>query len=293
MQHGNNLSGASYERWIGILRRVGGVIKKLRGKNWGGDSFHPSPSILYFTAMPTTSLISDPLLIYVRTVRFVGPEIARRYYRIFGDLEYDLLALRAEVVSAGHLIRLLEQSFAGNRPMTPELEGDIRHAAHEAAANEYQGMEGLRMAIRSAKEFRYQAEQERECYCLLADVAEAIVGIADPARRRREQETLTLACDAYGRLDVVALTELHELVQPLLSLARRERLEEAEEEEWHRRIGELQQCEPLRLARHLADAAHITARMDELKLRVQNRTAVLTRLELASASLLRNGRFRN
>lgn len=243
--------------------------------------------------MPLTSLISDPLLIYARTVRFVGPEIARRYYRIFGDLEYDLLALRAEIVTTGYLVRFLNQAFANNQPMTPETEGLIRHAAHEATAGEYQALEELRMAIRSAKEFRYQAEQERECYCLLADIAEAIVGIEDAGRRRREQETLTLACDAYGRLDVGALTEIHEMVQPLLSLARRERLEEAEEEEWHRRIEELQNCEPLRLARYLADAAHITARMDQLKQRVQNRTKLLTRLELASTSLLRYGRFRN
>ncbi|MBL7989652.1 MAG: hypothetical protein JNJ94_16445 [Chlorobi bacterium] len=243
--------------------------------------------------MPLASLLCDPLLIYTRTVRFVGPEIARRYYRIFGDLEYDLLALRAEIVATGHLVRLLNQLFAGSQPIVPETERLIRHAAHEAAAREYQELEELRVATRSAKEFRYQAEQERECYCLLADIAEAIVGIEDTTRRRRHQETLTLACDAYGRLDVGTLTELHEMVQPLLSIARRERLGEAEEKEWHKRISELQNHPPLRLARYLADAAHITARMDELKRRIQRRTALLTRIELASASLLRHGRFRN
>ena len=53
----------------------------------------------------------EPFVTYIRTLRFIGPEIEKRYFRIFGDLEYDLLALRIETSVMRHRLREVKRRF--------------------------------------------------------------------------------------------------------------------------------------------------------------------------------------
>lgn len=233
----------------------------------------------------------EPILSYWRLLRFKGPDLAKRYYRIFGDLEYDLMSLKTE--SEVMLLKLkdLQRRLNIRVPINDEEEHRINSIAHEVAEPLYSRLDEMHARIRAAREFHYNASREREGYYLLSDIAMAIMGVEDQTVRTRERETLTIACEAYGRLDLSALTDLHDGIQNFLSMQRRERLDTSEEQEWLGKLEDLRRSAPLCYTDCLRDADGISDRMRILKNRIRKEETRLERLGLAymaAVSTIRN-----
>jgi hypothetical protein len=223
----------------------------------------------------------EPILSYCRLLRFKGPELAKRYYRIFGDLEYDLMSLKTESEVMSLKLKDLQRRLHIRVPINDEEEHRINSVAHEIAEPLYTRLDDMHARIRAARDFHYNSCREREGYYLLADIATAIMGVEDHAVRVRERETLTIACEAYGRLDLSALTDLHDGVQNFLSMQRREHLDTNEEQEWLVKLEELRRTPPLCYADCLNDADGISDRMRTLKNKIRREEKRLERLGIA------------
>jgi hypothetical protein len=128
---------------------------------------------------------------------------------------------------------------------------------------------------------------------LLADIAHAILGVEDAGIRSREQETLERACDAYARLDLMELQDLHELVQNLLAHERREQLDESEEIHWRSKLHQIGAEHPLPRCARLDDPAYIQRRTERMKRKIQREQDRLEQLGLSYTSAIRALRFRN
>lgn len=235
----------------------------------------------------------ESFISYMRTLHFSVPEASRRYYRLFGDLEYDQLALRAENKVMVLRIREVKRRMARFAWVSEEDERQISITSHELAEYFYTRLETLKARMATARSFTFDATAERQSRLLLADIAHAILGLRDAARRDREQPTLDRACGAYAILDIPELLDIHEQVQNLLAHERREQLEESEELAWRRKQDELSVQHPLPHCARLDDPAYITRKTEGLKrsiLREQNR---LEQLGLTYTSAVRSMRFRN
>lgn len=237
--------------------------------------------------------IIEPIIRFVRMQCFTGPEKVKRYYRLFGDLEYDLLALRAESAAMRLRLREIRRRIEHEVTVTPEDERRICTSSHDLTEHLYRRAEGIQSSITRARNFRYDAEREQQGCLLFADIAAAVVGIADAGLRSRERASLTAAIEAYGRLDLATLLDLHDHVQQFVSLQRRDRLDPHEEQEWRQKFAALNASHPLRRAGSLDDPGVISARMASLRRRITVEQAGLEHLAMVYLAAVRASRFRN
>lgn len=235
----------------------------------------------------------EPILSYMRMLRFNGPEQVKRYYRLFGDLEYDLLSLRAENAVMQIRLREVKRRVLSCVLLSDDEERQINVDSHDLAEHLFDRVERLQRSIASSRGFRFDATREQQSYYLLADIAYAIMGIEDSAVRARERETINIACEAYGRLDLSALIDLHDSVQQFLALQRRERLDDYEEVEWRKKLENLQRSHPLCCIKWLDDPASITRRLSSLKRKIKSQQAELERVTMVYGAIVTAMRERN
>lgn len=235
----------------------------------------------------------DTFITYIRTLRFIGPELEKRYFRIFGDLEYDLLALRIETSVMLYRLREVKRRMHACVWVSAEDERSISVTSHELNEHLYDQLERLHNRITEAKGFRYDQERERQGLFLLNDIATAVLGLEDPARRKSEQMTLDQACAAYSRLDISELIDLHDGVQQLLALERREQPDPNEQQQWQQQLEEICGRYPLRYARVLETPNGIESRMEKLKRKIETEQERLERLGMIYTGAIRSMRFRN
>jgi len=230
---------------------------------------------------------------YIRSRHFLGPELEKRYFRIFGDLEYDLLALRIESEVMALRVREVKRRATACIWISAEDERQISVTSHELNEHLYTRLERLHNRIVEARNFRYDHDLERQAYYLFSDIVAAIVGIADQRDRAREKETLESACEAYARLDIAELLDLHDHVQDLVALQRREEIEPEEEERWRHGLNELFAGHPLRHAEVLAHPESISARMEMLKGKIARQQERLEISGMVYTAAVRAMRYRN
>lgn len=235
--------------------------------------------------------IVDVMLRFVRLRHFTGPGLLKRYYRLFGDLEYDLLALRAETEAMRLRLREVRRRIEHRLSLTPDDERQICVTSHDLTEHRYRRAEMVQAAIARSRTFAFDPEREQQACLLLADIAAAIVGIADATLRARADASLTSAIDAYGRLDLATLIDLHDHVQQFVALQRRERLDESEEREWRDKLQRLSTSHPLCRVASLDDPAYITARMTTLKRRIVAQLAKLEHLAMVYLAAVRAVRY--
>ncbi len=230
---------------------------------------------------------------YIRTRHFLGPDLEKRYYRMFGDLEYDLLALRIETEVMSLRVREVRRRATSSVWISAEDERQINVTSHELNEHLYNRLEKLQNHITEAKHFRYDHDREKQAYFLFYDIAVAILGIGDPALRDREKWTLSAARDAYARLDLSDLIDHHDRVQELVALERRETASPDEEQEWDRRLREVEERHPLRYVHVMASPEGIAGHMEKMKTRIKHQEALLERHSIVYAAAVRAMRYRN
>lgn len=235
----------------------------------------------------------EPVLTYLRTLRFTGPEQLRRYYRLFGEMEHDLLSLRAELAAVDLRLREVRRRIERGDAISQEDERRICSVAHELTEHLYHRAESYQALVDRVHAFRFDPERERQALVLLADIATAVLGIADSTLRGRQMETLHQASDAYGRLDIATLVDLHDSVQQLVGVQRRERLDPVEEQQWRHKLHELWSAPPLSSCTTLDDPRLIAGRMQLLKSRIERRQRKLEERATVYLAAVKVGRFRN
>lgn len=223
----------------------------------------------------------------------MAPEIEKRYYRLFGDLEYDLLALRIENAVMALRLREVKRRATACVFISAEDERQISVTSHELNEHLYNRLAQLHSHITNARNFRYDHESEQQGYMLLRDIATAVLGVGDPAVRRREQTKLDDACDAYAKLDISELIDLHDSVQDLLAIERRDELDDEEISAWERSLAEMAGRHPLRFADILETPDGITARVEKLKRRISREQDRLEIAGMVYTAAIRSMRFRN
>ena len=235
----------------------------------------------------------EPFIKYIRTLRFTGPDIEKRYYRIFGDLEYDLLALRTETAVMELRIREVKRRVMSCVRISTEDERQISATSHELNEHLYTRLERLHARITSARSFRYDYGSEQQGYYLFYDIATAIIGLHDTTLRKQEQPTLDDARIAYEQLDISWLLDLHDNVQPLLAQERREEPEAGEMEIWEDKLNELIARHPLRHAPVLDTPDGISGRLDVLKQQIARQQERLEYAGMVYTAAVGAMRFRN
>jgi hypothetical protein len=235
----------------------------------------------------------EPILSYIRTLNFTGPDLTKRYYRLFGDLEYDLAALRAEIAVMEIRLREVRRRIDRCVWIGDNDEREISVAAHELAEPYYDRLNALHARIAAARNFQFNPSRERQGYFLFSDIALAIMGIGDEKLRRCEHLTFTRACEAYGRLDIRELTDLHDGVQDFLALQRRDHLESTEENAWESKLQQLLGSHPLCNAHWLDDPRRIEERLVTLKKKITREQDRLEYLGMVYTAAMKTFRFCN
>ncbi|MEP7218833.1 MAG: hypothetical protein ABI876_07940 [Bacteroidota bacterium] len=235
----------------------------------------------------------EPFVTYIRTIHFLGPDLEKRYFRIFGDLEYDLLALKIETEVMKLRLREVRRRATTCVWISPEDERQINVTSHELNEHLYNRLERLRDRIAYVKQFRFDHDLEKQGYYLLYDIATAVLGIADAETRNRERDTLENACAAYARLDLSELLEIHDQVQEMVGLGRRDRLEAAEKVEWHEGLRKILSRHPLRHAEVMISPEGITGRMEMLKRKITIQQKTLENYGMVYTAAVRAIRYRN
>jgi hypothetical protein len=235
----------------------------------------------------------DTYITYVRARSFVAPSVEKRYFRLFGDLEYDLLALRIETSVMTLRLREVQRRAVTCIWISTDDERQISVTSHELNEHLYTRLERLQSHIAAAKSFRYDPEGEQQCLVLFRDIAMAVLGIGDEATRRRAQARLDSACDAYARLDVSELIDLHDGVQDLLALERREALDPEENAMWETKLVEIAAHHPMRYAGLLETSEGIATRTEMLKRKIAQAQQRLEMAGMVYTAAIRAIRFRN
>lgn len=235
----------------------------------------------------------EEFIAYIRTRWYLAPEIERRYYRLFGDLEYDLLALKVEWAAMDIRVREVRRRVASAVAITSHDEREINAASHEMSEHLYAMLERLHARIAAAKRFRYDPESEAHGCFLLRDIATAVFGLHDAADRERQRALVESACDAYARGDVAALMDLHEAVQPLVACERRDSIAREEQEFWTAKLRRLMGRHPICRAALMDSPEGIADRSNSLKRRVDAAQARLEWHSVAYAAAIAALRFRN
>ncbi|MBS1913964.1 MAG: hypothetical protein JST22_18390 [Bacteroidetes bacterium] len=237
--------------------------------------------------------MTEPFLAYIRTLYFIGPEVEKRYYRLFGDLEYDLLSLRVECAVMDLRIREVKRRATAAVPIDSNAERRISETSQELNEHLYARLERLQKRTAAAKSFRYDHESEAHGYYLVRDIATAILGLRRQEARVRHLETLDDACQAYRQLDIAELIDLHESVQHLLAQERRTVLSRKEAGEWRRRLSALHRRHPLCRSMILDTPEQIAAHAERLKRSIARWQARLEQRGVVYAAGIRSLRFRN
>jgi hypothetical protein len=257
------------------------------------DEFRDAPDGTRRLPLGSYAPIVESILRFVRTQCFLAPEQIKRYYRLFGDLEYDLLALRAETAAMQLRLREVRRRIGADASLSIEEERQICVSSHDLTEHLYRRAENVQSAITRARSFRYDAEREQQGCILFADIAAAVVGIADASMRGRELPSLSAAIEAYGRLDIATLIDLHDHVQPFVALQRRERLDDHEEIEWEQKLLALRARHPLSRVGWLEDPTRISERMQWLRRRIIAEQKQLEHVAMVYLAAVRAARFRN
>jgi hypothetical protein len=239
------------------------------------------------------SPLIGPIVRYVRLLHFAGPEQARRYYRLFGDMEYDVLTLNAELAAMQLRLREVRRRAERCAVIPPEDERTICVTAHDLTEHLYRRAEEHHAKSEAARSFHYDAAQERRALLLFGDIAAAVLGIADGMRRDREHKPLEEAIEAYRRLDLPTLIDLHDAVQPIVAQPRREGLDASERAHWAARTAELQRTHPLSRAAEMDDPHWITLRIERLRRSARRLQSSLEYTAMVYVALVRAARFRN
>jgi hypothetical protein len=228
-----------------------------------------------------THTLVEPILSFIRMQRFTGPEQVKRYYRLFGDLEYQLLSARAHTAAMRMRLREAKRWLSRQTPIDELKEEQIALRSDDLVDGHFQKAMRLQRSISASRNFRYNALREQQSFYILSDIALAIMGIEDCAIRSRERETLNIACEAYGRLDLSALIDVHDSVQQFLSLQRRDRLDDHEEQEWRQKLESLRRTHPICCLKWLEDSVQVTRRIAMLKKRIAREERELQWLTVA------------
>ncbi len=238
-------------------------------------------------------IMIEPYVNYMHARCFVVPEIERRYYRLFGDLEYDIMSLRTEIAVSEQRLDVVRRRIKAALPITARDERNITSASHELHGHRYHHLEQMHARIAAAKAFRYDPETEQHGRYMLADIALAILGLKDPLARARRGNTLDQAAAAYARLDIADMMDLHESVQDLLACERRDTLSAEEQTKWRGELAALYARHPARLAEILNSPEAITRRTRWLRRRADVYGRQLAASTVVYAGAIRVIRFRN
>lgn len=235
----------------------------------------------------------EAFMTYMRTRWYLAPEIERRYYRLFGDLEYDLLALKVEWAAMDIRVREVRRRVAAAIAITAHDEREINAASHEMSEHLYAMLERLHARIAAAKRFRYDPESEAHGWFLLRDIATAVLGLRDATDRERHRGLLDAACEAYARGDVATLMDHHEAVQPLVACERRDSMTRSEQQFWGAKLQRLLNRHPVSRAALMDSPEGIADRANSLKRRVETAQARLEWHNVAYTAAIAALRFRN
>lgn len=251
----------------------------------------------------TDNPMVDAFIGYHEHLYFIVPDIYRRYYRLYGDLEYDRVSLRAEISVMELRIREVLRRARSHASISATEEREISTTSHELGSHLYKRLQSLHARIVRSRAFRFDHKRERHGRFLLHDIATAVLGLADDELRARQAGTLAAACAAYGGVDITRLLDIHERVQDLLAAERRDHIETTSEEEhqdlraeqadWERRTEELYENYPLTF-RNILDTPEGIAQ-HELRLR-NSITRLQWRLERTAViydGVVAATRFRN
>ncbi len=197
----------------------------------------------------------DAFVAYHETLHFIMRDICRRYYRLYGDLEYDRVSLRTEISVMELRIREVLRRARSHASISANEEREISTTSHDLGSHLYKHLQSLHERIVRARAFRFDKKRERHGRFLLHDIATAILGLADTEFRARQAGVLATACAAYAAVDITRLLDIHERVQDLLAAERRdlssadhpqgENSLDAETNVWVRRTEELYETYPL------------------------------------------------
>lgn len=235
----------------------------------------------------------DSFLAYIRARAFLGPEAEKRYYRLFGDLEYDILSLQAELAVMDLRVREVKRRLASAVMISALDERRISATSHELNEHLYARLERLHARIAAAKSFRYDHESERQGYYMLSDIAVAVMGLRDPAVREQRASVVDEAVAAYEKLEIAEMIDLHESVQSLPAMERREALSAEEDNRWREMLAALYARHPLRMAQLLDRPEAIEKHTLRLKQRIDRRQQQLEVRGMVYAAAVGALRFRN
>ncbi len=237
--------------------------------------------------------LARPILAYIRAYYIEAPQSAQRYFQLFGELDYELKSVRTErhimSLRLEEIQRLVERGVAVNERI---LQSALL-TARKRSNDKLDSLARLRKRINASGQFQFDPNVEKESFYLLADITGAIMGMGDSDLRKREQETFTMACEAYGRLDTPELTDIHESVQGFLSLPRREYLEEEEAVVWSAKLARLYRAYPLNRAEFMASEERIAEKIITTQRRIAREQTALERMAMACIAALRSNRNRN
>lgn len=235
---------------------------------------------------PEGTGVADPFIHYIRSLHFVVPGLERRYWRLFGDLEYDLRSLRVELAVIERSIARARAVLTSGATISPELERSIDRSTRQEEVARYRRLEIFRSRVDHARGFTFNREREIQARTMLADIAGIVLGIGDSAARQRHSVLLRSACEAYASLDLEALLDFHDRVQELPVGERRDQCSEQEQEAWRRQIETLYARHPLRSAHVLDVPSTISRHMRHLRSRIDSAQEQLSRQVLVYLSIV-------
>ncbi len=242
--------------------------------------------------LSTNSLV-EPIVSFARMRSFTAPALVKRYYRLFGDLEFELANARADTAVLRLRLREVRRRVSRGSVIDEVDEQQIESHSRDLADHMVQKSQRLQRSIATSRNFRYDALREQQSFYLLSDIAVAIMGIEDRSVRARERETLSVACEAYGRLDLSALIDMHDSVQGFLALQRRDRLDDHEEQEWRQKLEDLRRSHPMCCMKWTTDGVQVNRRSSMLRRRIAREHRELRYLRVVYDAAVDTSRCRN
>ena len=133
----------------------------------------------------------EPILSYMRMLRFTGPDQVKRYYRLFGDLEYDLLSLRAENAVMQIRLREVKRRVVSCVTLSDEEERQINVDSHDLSEHLFDRIERLQRSIAASRSCPLRHDPRASEHYLLATYRRRDQSASKiPAVRARERDTI-------------------------------------------------------------------------------------------------------